>query len=476
MEEPNFSRNNSKSNTLVVIFGVAIVLALLAVASMVGFMLGRTSAPPEIVYETSTETVTVIEVEEVTREVLVVVTSAPIVSTPTTELVAPEDSPIAIETVVPAEATTTSPALSGEAGSDNIPEVVMDFATFNEAWGLIENEFDGELPEEKKRLYAAISGSLETLDDQYTRFIRPDVAERMRDDLDGSVSGIGAFVHENDDGLLEISRPIDGQPADIAGLMAGDVIIAVDGETAINRDFDEVLLRIRGPEGTLVTLTVAREGEDEPLEFAIVRAVFEVPVVEVEILSVDDKQIGYLRLTRFTSNAETAVLDALNGILSENPEGLIFDLRDNGGGFLDQAVAVADVFLPEGVVLYERGSRGINKTFDADNGDVAEQIPLAVLVNAGSASASEIVAGAIQDHDRGTIIGEPTFGKGSVQLIHALSDGSELRVTIARWYTPDNRSISDGGVLPDIEVPTPLDLGGENDSQLQRAIEFLLDG
>ena len=269
MEEPNFSRNNSKSNTLVVIFGVAIVLALLAVASMVGFMLGRTSAPPEIVYETSTETVTVIEVEEVTREVLVVVTSAPIVSTPTTELVAPEDSPIAIETVVPAEATTTSPALSGEAGSDNIPEVVMDFATFNEAWGLIEKEFDGELPEEKKRLYAAISGSLETLDDQYTRFIRPDVAERMRDDLDGSVSGIGAFVHENDDGLLEISRPIDGQPADIAGLMAGDVIIAVDGETAINRDFDEVLLRIRGPEGTLVTLTVAREGEDEPLEFAI---------------------------------------------------------------------------------------------------------------------------------------------------------------------------------------------------------------
>ena len=139
-------------------------------------------------------------------------------------------------------------------------------------------------------------------------------------------------------------------------------------------------------------------------------------------------------------------------------------------------MAVADVFLPEGVVLYERSSTGIDKTFEVDNGDVAEQIPLVVLVNGGSASASEIVAGAVQDRKRGIIIGEPTFGKGSVQLVHELSDGSELRVTIARWYTPNNRSISDDGVVPDIEIETPLDLGGEDDPQLQRAIEFLLDG
>jgi carboxyl-terminal processing protease len=473
MEEQKHSKRDSRSNALLLIIGIVVLLLLLTAAVMGGYALGLASVTPEIVYETSTETIT--EVEEVTREVIVVVTAVPVMGTPTAELIAPADSPTAIETVVPAGSVATPPAMSGESGDDDPLEGDMDFTIFNEAWDLIDNEFDGELPQEKKRLYAAISGSLETLDDQYTRFIRPDVAERMREDLNGSVSGIGAFVHENEEGLLEISRPIDGQPADLAGLLPGDVIVAVDGETAIDREFDEVLLRIRGPEGTSVVLTIVREGEVEPLDFTIVRTVFEVPVVEVEMLGSEDNQVTYLRLTSFTRNAESAVLDALAGFHSENSSGIIFDLRDNPGGFLDQAVAVSDVFLPEGVVLFERGSTGIDKTFDSDNGDVAEQIPLAVLVNAGSASASEIVAGAIQDRKRGIIIGEPTFGKGSVQLVHELSDGSELRVTIARWYTPNNRSISEGGVVPDIEIPTPQDLGGEDDPQLQRAIEFLLD-
>lgn len=474
MEEPDPPKSKTTSYALLTLLGITALLVLLTAAAIGGFAFGRASATPELVYETFSETVT--EVEEVTREVVVVVTAVPVLTTPTAELVAPLDIPPAIETAVPADSAALPPAMPGESGDDKSPEGDVDFATFDEAWGFIENEFDGELPEEKKRLYAAISGSLETLDDQYTRFIRPDVAERMREDLNGSVSGIGAFVNENDDGQLEISRPIDGQPADLAGLMPGDVIIAVDGETTINRDFDEVLMRIRGPEGTSVVLTIVRAGEAEPLNFTIVRTVFEVPVVEVKMLGSENNPLIYLRLASFTRNSESAVLDALDGVQSENPSGIIFDLRDNGGGFLDQAVAVADVFLPEGVVLFERGSRGIDKSFDADNGDVAEQIPLVVLVNGGSASASEIVAGAIQDHERGIIIGEPTFGKGSVQLVHALSDGSELRVTIARWYTPNNRSISDGGVIPDIEIPTPQDLGGEDDPQLQRAIEFLLDG
>jgi carboxyl-terminal processing protease len=168
-------------------------------------------------------------------------------------------------------------------------------------------------------------------------------------------------------------------------------------------------------------------------------------------------------------------LDALEASFEQNPQALIFDLRDNGGGFLDQAISVADIFLPEGVVLYERSSGGIDETFDSDTGDLGEKLPIVVLVNAGSASASEIVAGAIQDHERGTLIGEPTFGKGSVQLVHTLSDRSELRVTIARWYTPNDKSISDEGITPDIEIPSPLDLGGEDDTQLQRAIEYLLE-
>jgi carboxyl-terminal processing protease len=161
-------------------------------------------------------------------------------------------------------------------------------------------------------------------------------------------------------------------------------------------------------------------------------------------------------------------------LLEEEPRALILDLRDNPGGFLSQSVEVADLFLPDGVVLYQRDSGGDEEVFESDDGDVAERIPLVVLVNSGSASASEIVAGAIKDRDRGTLVGETTFGKGSVQHTHTLSDGSELRVTIARWYTPDDNSIDDLGISPDINVLTPDEFGGDTDTQLQRAIDYIL--
>ena len=222
-------------------------------------------------------------------------------------------------------------------------------------------------------------------------------------------------------------------------------------------------------------LGIMRENEPEMLSFEIVRATFEVPVVESKLIERDGRRIAYVWLTTFNRAAETAVLDALNDLLSQNPDGIILDLRDNGGGFLDQSVAVADIFLPESVVLFERNNRGLEETFRADDGDRGESLPLVVLVNAGSASASEIVAGAIQDNQRGILIGETTFGKGSVQQVHTLADGSELRVTIARWYTPDNNTIDKEGITPDIEIESPPDLGGEADQQLQRAIEFLLN-
>jgi carboxyl-terminal processing protease len=160
--------------------------------------------------------------------------------------------------------------------------------------------------------------------------------------------------------------------------------------------------------------------------------------------------------------------------LAQDPKALIFDLRDNPGGFLNQSVAVADLFLKDGIVLYERNQGGVEQVFESDDGDIGEQVPLVVLVNSGSASASEIVAGAIQDQARGMLIGESTFGKGSVQQTHVLSDGSELRVTIARWYTPDNLSIDEQGITPDINVDTPSEFGGDSDIQLQRAIEYIL--
>jgi len=369
-----------------------------------------------------------------------------------------------------------TPAISLDGQS---PLAGADLGTFYQAWDIVAGEYDGALPPAEELLQSAIAGSLEALGDDYTRYVSPDVAERTREDMNGAVEGIGAMVRENDEGLFEIVRPIDGQPADLAGLKAGDVVIEVDGQSALEMSFDEVILLVRGPAGTSVTLTVMREGEPEPLEFTIVRARFEVAVVEYEMLPVEmtgGAAIGYIHLTEFGRTAEEKLLEALTAILAQQPAGLVFDLRDNPGGFLDQSVAVADAFLPAGVALFERNLRGLDETFSTGDGDAAESIPLVVLVNAGSASAAEIVAGALQDRGRAVLVGETTFGKGSVQQVHTLSDGGELRVTVARWYTPNNHSIQGEGITPDIIVASPENLGGPDDGQLQRAIDFLLNG
>ena len=303
-ETPSGSKPQSKKPFII----LAIVFSVLLLFSVgiAGYMIGRTSVIPEVVVVSTAEPLTeLLEVtREVTREVNVVMTPTVEAIVPTIELVTPLDNPDVVETAVPADFMTPTSVTPGE--SDE-----LDFTTFEEVWSFIEEEFDGELPEEKKRLYAAISGSLETLDDEYTRFIRPDVAERIREDMNGSVSGIGAFVRENDDGFIEIIRPIDGQPADLAGLLPEVVITAASCGTVEDRDFDEVLLMVRGPEGTPVTLTIMRQDEPETMEFTIVRARFEVPVVEQEMLGTDEFPIAYIRLTSFTHTAETAVLDAL---------------------------------------------------------------------------------------------------------------------------------------------------------------------
>lgn len=392
----------------------------------------------------------------------------------------PEAPTSGAETVTPEPETenTTSDETQATEEPEEFVRREVDFTEEDlellwEVWQIVQEDFDGQLPPEDELTYAVIRGLLESLDDEYTRFTPPEAAELVRERMEGTFEGIGAFVRENDEGLTEIVRPMDGQPADLAGLQAGDVIIAVDGESVTDRTLDEVIALIRGPEGTDVTLTIRREGVD-PFDVTITRAFIEIPIVESEML---DEGIAYLRLTSFSANAEEQLTEAIEELLAENPEGLILDLRDNPGGFLDQSIAVADLFLSEGVVLYERSrTQDLDEVYRSETGDLAEEVPLVVLINAGSASASEIVAGAIRDQDRAILIGETTFGKGSVQLTHTLSDGSELRVTIARWYLPSNQSIDDNGIAPDIEVETPEDLGGEEDTQLQRAIEYLLNG
>ncbi|UCG23360.1 MAG: S41 family peptidase, partial [Chloroflexota bacterium] len=321
--------------------------------------------------------------------------------------------------------------------------------------------------------YGAIAGSLELLDDTYTRFVTPDMAAHMREQLNGSFEGIGAFVDLDPDGYLVIVRPIEDQPADRAGLLSGDLITHVNGESVLGRSLDEITAEIKGPEGTQVTLTIVRESLDEPFDLTVTRERIEIPIVSGEML---EDNIAYARLTGFSGNAAEQLESELRELLDQEPQALIFDLRDNPGGFLSQSVQVADLFLNDGVVLYERDSRELEEVFESEDGDLAEEIELVVLVNAGSASASEIVAGAVKDRGRGTLVGDTTFGKGSVQQTHTLSDGSELRVTIARWYTPNDRSISVEGVEPDVHVETPEEFGGDADTQLQRAIRLILEG
>jgi carboxyl-terminal processing protease len=230
---------------------------------------------------------------------------------------------------------------------------------------------------------------------------------------------------------------------------------------------------IKGPEGTEVTLTIQRESLDEPFDVTITRELIEYPIVSGEML---EDNIAYVRLTGFSANSADQLETKIQELLNQDPQALILDLRDNPGGFLSQSVQVADLFLGDGVVLYERDGRDLEEVFESEDGDLAEEIQLVILINAGSASASEIVAGAVQDRGRGVLVGETSFGKGSVQQPHTLSDGSELRVTIARWYTPNNQSIDTNGITPDIEVASPEEFGTENDTQLQRAISFIVQG
>lgn len=348
------------------------------------------------------------------------------------------------------------------------------FQLFWEVWDLVQRNFYGELPDMRTITYAAIRGMLSVLGDEYTAFIEPEPAAILAEDATGKFEGIGAYVKMNEEGILEISGVFEGGPAESAGLRKGDRVLAVDGVSVIGVSLYEAIGRIRGPAGTRVTLLIEREGVEKPFEVTIIREALEIPIIDVEMR---DDGIGIIRLYEFSATASDLVERGLEELLDQGARGIVFDLRYNPGGWLEQAVKVSDIFLDDGVILFERWSDGQERVFEAAPGDVGEEIPLVVLVNGGSASASEIVAGALQDHERAVLVGERTFGKGSVQRPFSLSDGSELRVTVAHWFTPNNRAIHNEGLTPDIEVPWPEEEVVEGvDPQLDRAVEYLLTG
>jgi len=380
--------------------------------------------------------------------------------------------------IIPEETLLPQPSQENEEEATSIPSTdpsseAFDYEILQTVLDLLDEQFYGEIPDGKTLAYGAIRGMLMTLDDPYTSFIDPRISAIMNEDASGRFEGIGAMVTMREDGYLEIASLISGQPAEAAGILPGDIVLAVGDQSIVGLGLYEAISYIRGPAGTDAVLEIARPGEPDTLIITVTRASIEVPIVEYEML---DNDIAYILLTEFDANATTRVMDTLTELLSENPKGLIFDLRSNPGGWLDQAIKVSDIFLDEGLVAIERDSAGGEQRFYSYDGDLGEDIPMVVLVNAGSASASEIVAGALQDRDRAVLIGQATLGKGSVQRPNDLDDGSQLRVTIARWFTPNDNSIHGEGLIPDIEQEFPTDTPTGEDPQLDRAIEYLTQG
>jgi carboxyl-terminal processing protease len=367
-----------------------------------------------------------------------------------------------IETPVPG--ATAAPA---SADDQSMP-------LFWEAMQILQSKYYGsDLPDATKRQYDAIQGVFIGLDDQFTSFIPLQATKIIEEDASGSFSGIGAYVQLNKDRALVLTRIFQDSPAEKAGLKAGDIVISVNGESVVGQDLYAQIAKVRGPEGSQAKLTIVR-GQDKPFDVTVTRAKIAIKLVESKMIGGD---VAYVRLSEFSQTASTQLSDAIDQLLVRNPKGLILDLRDNPGGFLDESIKVADIFLKNGIVVTERTKPGANQqvaVFRSDDNGVAQDIPLVVLVNGNSASAAEIVAGALHDRKRAILIGTTTFGKGEVEELDHLSDGSQVRVTIAHWFTPNDTDINKKGIEPDIKVEPGTD--ATKDLQLDRAVEYLLTG
>jgi carboxyl-terminal processing protease len=313
---------------------------------------------------------------------------------------------------------------------------------------------------------------LATLDDPATLFMDPVHGAMADADLRGTFDGIGVQVDERD-GKLVIIAPLEGSPGERAGLKPGDVIIAADGTDLAGMDLTQAVALIRGPRGTSVTLSIVREGTTEPLTFSIQRDEIRVESVRSRML---EDGVGYLRITTFGSETGSETQRALTSLLEQQPRGIVLDLRSNPGGYVTAAVEVVSQFVPDGVVLHQQSARGERETIRTNGGGIATEIPVVVLVDGGSASASEIVAAALRDNGRSTLVGEKTFGKGTVQTVHELGDRSSLRVTMAQWLTPNGQPLHGQGLVPDLVVGIPEDVAEGQDPQLEAAVARLLGG
>ncbi len=329
------------------------------------------------------------------------------------------------------------------------PDVYQYLRLFSDVLNIVQDNYV-EKVDLKKLMYGAVSGMLRELD-PHSSFLKPEEYKELQVETKGKFGGLGIEITMKDN-ILTVVSPLEGTPADKAGMQAGDQIIRIDEQPTQDMSLTEAVQKMRGPKGTKVKLTVIRKGERKPLEFELTRDMISIQSVKWRML---EPGYGYVRVSSFQSGTAADLRKALDQLESGSPplKGLVLDLRNDPGGLLDQAVEVADEFINEGLIVYTGGRLDNQKMrFEAHKNSKPHNFPIVALVNSGSASASEIVAGALQDHKRAIIMGEPTFGKGSVQTVIPLSDGAALRLTTSLYYTPSGRSIQAKGIEPDILV------------------------
>jgi carboxyl-terminal processing protease len=350
----------------------------------------------------------------------------------------------------------------------------VDFSLFWESWNLLNKKYvDTSKLDQQKMIYGAISGMIKAVGDPFSSFMNPDESQQFSNDLGGTFEGIGVEIGMKN-GILTVIAPIEGSPAEKAGLRTGDKILKVGDKMTTDMTIDEAVSLIRGPKATEISMIFLHEKSNTPIEVKIMREQINVKSVQLDW---KDNNIAVVKISKFGDDTISVMNQISNQIASKGAKGVILDLRNNPGGYLEAAVEVSSKFVPQGkVVVSEEERGGGKKEYTARGGDILSNIPVVVLVNGGSASASEITAGALRDDLGSTLVGKKTFGKGSVQELEKLTGGSNLRVTIARWLTPNGDYIMEKGIDPTIDVDfTDADYNSNRDPQMDKALEVIKD-
>ncbi len=349
----------------------------------------------------------------------------------------------------------------------------VDFSAFWDIWKTVKTRHVGDPTSDVKMFYGAIAGMVASVGDPYTVFFDPEYAQKFNKELSGEFEGIGAEIGMKNNDLTVIA-PLPNSPADKAGIKAGDRIVGIDGKDATGMIVDEAVSLIRGAAGTKVKLMIVREGLKVPKEIEITRAKIVEESVTWKVDKFGTKRVAHITITHFNDKTTAKFAEAVRSVLLEDPAGVVLDIRNNPGGYLDAAVSVAGEWINHDVIVTEKFGDGTKKPYLSEGLSRLADVPTVVLINGGSASASEIVAGALQDDGKAKLVGEKSFGKGSVQDYSEFADGSALKLTVALWYTPKDHNINHDGIKPDVEVKyTPADFDAGNDPQYNKAVEML---